>query len=64
MNTRMLLTAVMRNRRSQWTLLPKTDAAATATGDEPSGGATASAAEAATPRAGTGERAIRRGWSA
>jgi hypothetical protein len=25
MNTRMLLTAVMRNRRSQWTLLPKAD---------------------------------------
>ena len=28
MNTRMLLTAVMRNRRSQWTLLPKADAGA------------------------------------
>lgn len=26
MNTRMLLAAVLRNRRSQWTLLPKEDA--------------------------------------
>ncbi|HSO43144.1 MAG TPA: hypothetical protein VLR47_09955 [Rhodospirillales bacterium] len=26
MNTRMLLTAVLRNRRSQWTLQPKDDA--------------------------------------
>lgn len=34
MNTRMLLTAVLRNRRSQWTLLPKGDAARTADGDE------------------------------
>ncbi len=34
MNTRMLLTAVLRNRRSQWTLLPKEDAAAPAAGGE------------------------------
>lgn len=40
MNTRMLLTAVMRNRRSQWTLLPKADEpGADAAGDdaEPTG---------------------------
>lgn len=34
MNTRMLLTAVLRNRRSQWTLLPKEDPAAPAAGSE------------------------------
>ena len=34
MNTRMLLTAVMRNRRSQWTLLPKADADADTAEDD------------------------------
>lgn len=34
MNTRMLLTAVMRNRRSQWTLLPKADAGADTAEDD------------------------------
>jgi hypothetical protein len=49
MNTRMLLTAVMRNRRSQWTLLPKVDADAdTAEGDaETAAGAHRSSGETA-----------------
>ena len=42
MNTRMLLTAVLRNRRSQWTLLPKADV-------DPGGEADDTAAPAAQP---------------
>jgi hypothetical protein len=39
MNTRMLLTAVLRNRRSQWTLLPKADTGADTAEDDAEAGA-------------------------
>lgn len=61
MNTRMLLTAVLRNRRSQWTLLPKEDAAAPAAGGESTAAGPLHPTAEATAGSRSGEPASRTG---